>query len=41
MGLNSFVMNDLFDFVMFFVINQIRGWSGEVPSVDFIFVIRR
>ena len=37
---SSFVTNDLFDFVMFLVINKIWGWSWEVPSVNFIFVIR-
>ena len=40
-GRGSFVTNDLFDFVMFFVIDEIWGWRWEVPSVDFIFVIRR
>ena len=32
--------NDLFDFVMFFVIDEIWGWRWEVLAVDFIFVIR-
>ena len=32
--------NDLFDFVMFFVIDKIWGWRWEVPAVDFIFMIR-
>ena len=41
MGWDSFVTNDLLDFVMFFIIDVIRGWSGKVPSMDFIFVIRR
>ena len=41
MGRGSFVMNDLFNFVMFFIINEIREWSGEVPSMNFIFVIGR
>ena len=40
-GWSSFVMNDLFNFVMFFVINEIWGRSREVPSMNFIFVIRR
>ena len=40
-GRGSFVTNDLFDFVMFLVINEIRGWRWEVPAVNFIFVIRR
>ena len=38
-GRSSFVTNDLFDFVMFFVINEIWGWRWEVPAMDFIFVI--
>ena len=40
-GRSSLVTNDLFDFVMFFVINEIWGWRREVPAMDFIFVIRR
>ena len=40
-GWTSFVMDDLFDFVMFFVIDEIQGWRWEVPAVDFIFVIGR
>ena len=40
-GRSSFVMNDLFDFVMFLVVDKVRGWGGEVPSMNFIFVIRR
>ena len=40
-GRNSFVTNDLFDFVMFLVIDEIRGWRWEVSAVNFIFVIRR
>ena len=40
LGWSSFVMNDLFDFVMFFVIDKIWGWRWEVLAVDFIFVIR-
>ena len=32
--------DDLFDFVMFFVINKIWWWRWEVPAVDFIFMIR-
>ena len=39
-GWSSFVMNDLLNFIMFFVINEIRGRSRKVPSVNFIFVIR-
>ena len=34
-------MNDLFDFIMFLVVDKVRGWGGEVPSMNFIFVIRR
>ena len=40
-GRSSFVTNDLFDFIMFFVIVEIWGRRWEVPAVDFIFVIRR
>ena len=40
-GRSSFVTNDLFDFVMFFVIDKIWGWRWEVPAMYFIFVIRR
>ena len=39
-GQSSFVTNDLFDFIMFFVIDEIWGWRWEVPAMDFIFVIR-
>ena len=39
-GWSSLVTNDLFDFIMFFVIDEIWGWRWEVPAVDFIFVIR-
>ena len=38
---SSFVTDDLFDFIMFLVINEIWGWRWEVPAMDFIFVIRR
>ena len=38
---SSFVANDLLNFIVFFVINEIWGWGREVPSVNFIFVIRR
>ena len=41
LGWSSLVTNDLFNFVMFFVIDEIWGWRWEVPAVDFIFVIRR
>ena len=40
-GQGSFVMNDLFDFIMFLVIDEIWGWRWEVLAVNFIFVIRR
>ena len=40
-GRGSFMTNDLFNFVMFLVIDEIWGWRWEVPAVDFIFVIRR
>ena len=39
-GWSSFVTNDLFNFVMFFIIDEIWGWRWEVPAMDFIFVIR-
>ena len=39
-GQSSFVMNDLFNFIMFLIINEIWGWSGEVPSMNFVFMIR-
>ena len=41
LGRDSFVTNDLFDFVMFLVIDEIWGWRWEVLAVNFIFVIRR
>ena len=40
-GRSSFVMNDLFDFVMFLIIDEIWGWRWEVPAMNFIFMIRR
>ena len=40
LGWSSFVMNDLLYFVPFFIIDEIRGQSREVPSMNFIFVIR-
>ena len=40
-GLSSFMVNDLLNFIVFFIIDEVRGWSGEVLSVNFIFVIRR
>ena len=40
LGRSSFVTNNLFDFIMFFVIDEIWGWRWEVPAVGFIFVIR-
>ena len=39
-GRSSFVMNDLFDFVMFLIIDEIWWWRWKVPAVNFIFVIR-
>ena len=41
LGRGSFVTNDLFDFIMFLVIDEIWGWGWEVPAVNVIFVIRR
>ena len=40
-GWSSFVTNDLFDFIMFLIINEIWGWRWEVPAVNFILMIRR
>ena len=40
-GQNSFVMNDLFNFVMFLIIDEIWGWRWEAPAMNFIFMIRR
>ena len=40
LGWSSFVTNDLLYLVMFFVIDEIRGWSREVPSMNFICVKR-
>ena len=40
-GRGSFVTNDLLNFIMFLIINEIWGWRWEVPAVNFIFVIRR
>ena len=38
---SSAVAYDLFNFVFFFSINQVRRWRREVLSVDFVFTIRR
>ena len=40
-GWSSFVMNDLFDFIMYLVINEIWGWRWEVLAVNFILMIWR
>ena len=40
-GQSSFVTNDLFDFIMFLVIDEIWGWRREIPAMNFIFEIRR
>ena len=34
------VCDNSFDFVFFFSINEVRGWSGEVWAVRSCFVIR-
>ncbi len=34
------VCDDSFDFVFFFSINKVRGWSGEVWTVRSCFMIR-
>ena len=39
-GWSSFVMNDLFNFIMFLIINEIWGWRWEIPAMNFVFVIR-
>ena len=39
-GQDSFVTNDLFNFVMFLIIDEIWGRRWEVLAMDFIFVIR-
>ena len=39
-GQSSFVTNDLFDFVMFLVIDEIWWWRWKVPAMNFIFMIR-
>ena len=41
LGQSSFVMNDLFDFIMVLIIDEIWGWRQEIPAMNFIFVIRR
>ena len=40
-GRSSFVTNDLFNFVMFLVIDEIWGWRREIPAMNFVFEIRR
>ena len=40
-GQGSFVMNDLFDFIIFLIIDEIWGWGWEILAMNFIFVIRR
>ena len=40
-GWSPFVTNDLLNFIMIFVIDEIRGRRGEVLAVNFIFMIRR
>ena len=40
-GRSSFVTNDIFDFIMFFVIDEIWGWRWEVLAMNFILVVRR
>ena len=41
LGQSSFVTNDLFNFIMFLIIDEIWGWRWEVPAMNFIFMIRR
>ena len=40
-GQSSFVTDDLFDFIMLLIIDEIWGWRWEVLAVNFIFMIRR
>ena len=40
-GQDSFMTNDLFDFIMFLVIDEIWGRRWEVPAMNFILMIRR
>ena len=40
LGWSSFVMNDLFDFIMFLIIEKVWGWRWEILAMNFIFVIR-
>ena len=40
-GRSSLVTNDLFNLVMFFIIDEIWGWRWEVPAVNVIFMIGR
>ena len=39
-GQSSFMTDDLFNFVMFLVIDEIWEWRWEVPAMNFIFMIR-
>ena len=41
LGWSSLVTNVLLNFIMFFIINEIRWERREVFSVYFIFMIRR
>ena len=41
LGWGSFVTNDLFNFIMVLVINEIWGWRWEVLAVNFVFIIGR
>ena len=40
-GRSSFVLNDLFNFVMFLIIDKIWEWRREIPAMNFVFMIRR
>ena len=40
-GRDSFMMNDLFDFIMFLIIGEIWGQRWEVLAMNFILMIRR
>ena len=36
---SSAVAYDLFDFILFFSVDKVRGWRGEVLAMDLVFAI--
>ena len=38
---SSAVAYDLFYFIFFFTVDKVRGWCGEVLSMDLVFTIGR